>query len=687
MPFIKKVNTSQRSFRVFRKKGLVAGCVAFLIGGGYLAREAYQTGGNLRLLFGPVHPQSASTKVGTDSTTNYIYLPDATTGPAKDNSSLKWLPWRKSDKRLHWRLLKLAQSKDKQVRHIAIRALVELPGLQDADYQEIAQACDLQTAVGLARTRGVDLRFFLPPPPLPSEFTKNSVESDLRVLLASLPQSGVGLCVQYFTQNAVKPKYYQMDLDSGGEWCFGGEGLAEEVHQAGQHTRRVPAETVECFCLQALVSHSTVPSHRKAIIQKGGLQLLHRIRLRRSQNPEIQSLIGQILGNLSLEKEIHRHLLVSGWIGVLASWIKSPRIEVSLPASRALANMDKDKILDVLYEDQVYLLFPQLREKNKQIYADIVFIHGLLGGAFKTWRQNDSKNVTSEKNQSKKISVKSSDDANTWQHKPVFHASFGLLDDAMNFIDYTQCWPKDWLSREFPHSRILAVDYVSHLSDWQAKCPLEKEKRSLLVRSEEILRNMTLAGVGERPLVWVCHSMGGLLVKQMLLLAAKSDDPSLKSILKNTVGVVFYSVPHKGTDMASLKPSVQFLFLPSVEVQELKKNSPQLLKLHEDFSKLAEERKIACLSFGETKKTRLGLRWSKVLVPVEGADPGFGQFITVDASHLDTCKPESRDSPTYILLVQFLHNHLPHTLLEQLIVEPVPSPKELETMVIMGLVQ
>lgn len=36
-------------------------------------------------------------------------------------------------------------------------------------------------------------------------------------------------------------------------------------------------------------------------------------------------------------------------------------------------------------------------------------------------------------------------------------------------------------------------------------------------RSKEYIKKLLIAGVGKRPTVWVCHSMGGLLVKKMLV--------------------------------------------------------------------------------------------------------------------------------------------------------------------------
>lgn len=36
-------------------------------------------------------------------------------------------------------------------------------------------------------------------------------------------------------------------------------------------------------------------------------------------------------------------------------------------------------------------------------------------------------------------------------------------------------------------------------------------------RCKEYTKKLLTAGIGKRPMIWVCHSMGGLLVKRMLV--------------------------------------------------------------------------------------------------------------------------------------------------------------------------
>lgn len=95
------------------------------------------------------------------------------------------------------------------------------------------------------------------------------------------------------------------------------------------------------------------------------------------------------------------------------------------------------------YSTMVYPLYPmyssglgQAREISKAAshecdhITDVVFIHGLRGSVFKTWRQDDSK--TNDPS-----STSDAPDSN------LIDALSGLMEKYFDF--YSSCWPKDWL--------------------------------------------------------------------------------------------------------------------------------------------------------------------------------------------------------------------------------------------------
>uniref|UniRef100_A0A3P9ARL5 Protein SERAC1 n=1 Tax=Maylandia zebra TaxID=106582 RepID=A0A3P9ARL5_9CICH len=507
-----------------------------------------------------------------------------------------------------WVLLKKTQSANKAIRLEAVQELADNHHWHDYQYQTAAQVIDHRTAVGLARMPQVDLRFFRHPP------DSYHLNDGLRQLLASLPQTEVDKCVRYFTSLALRESTQSLAAQRGGLWSFGGNGLPY-----AQSLTSVPSEKVESFCLQALVQHSKVRSHCDHIVANGGLQLLQRVYQLRTDSMKIQRNIVRIIGNLALNEGAHQAIAQSGWVSVLAEMMQCPHIMQASHAARALANLDRETVKEK-YPDGVYILHPQTRS-NQPIKADVLFIHGILGAAFKTWRQKD-RNALEEEEAAKRED------------------------------DYTECWPKSWLAADCPNLRVLSVEYDSHLSDWMAQCPAENQRKSLAYRSQELLKKLKLAGVGERPVVWVAHSMGGLLVKKMLLDALQ--DPDMHGLLQNTKGIMFYSVPHYGTFMAEYSVNVRYLLFPSIEVRELCKDSPALRSLNDNFLNLAKEKDFKVLSFAETLPTNIGPMIKILVVPTQSANLGIGELIEVDVDHLNICKPERKDSFLYKRSLQFI---------------------------------
>ncbi|KFM68708.1 Protein SERAC1, partial [Stegodyphus mimosarum] len=430
---------------------------------------------------------------------SYIYLPENHGHEFYDAFSPTWYLSQQNIPS-YWKLLMLSKCKDRAVRHQAIKALSEIPKLESWQYTMISQAADSRTSVGLARMPKVNTSFFLSPSF--RDLEEESLQLELLLFLMALPIHGVDVCVQRLSKRAIifANRLFEHEFT----WDYELEDLTNIYHS---QQKRKAVVTFHKLCLEAILAHSAVKSHKYIMVEKGVMKLLLKILKCHENDYQFQSLIAQILANFSLEEEFAKIFSVTGWIGILASWKISPYVEVNLPAAKALANLDKDDFHHSLYDSGVYLLHPHNRQGPRDHLADIIFVHGILGATFWTWRQHDHQ---------RKSNMSSSEK----QSKPDQDTD----NESYNSLNYTLCWPKDWLARDFPNLRLISVDYNTCLSNWKSQCLQRKEKDSLDVKAKDILQKLLLSKIGERPIVWVAHSMGGLLVKQMLVEAAASTD-------------------------------------------------------------------------------------------------------------------------------------------------------------------
>ena len=282
---------------------------------------------------------------------------------------------------------------------------------------------------------------------------------------------------------------------------------------------------------------------------------------------------------------------------------------LKIVANRVLTNLDAHhgnnqmKGLKRLC-DGIYILHPNCRSQDEAV-VDVVFVHGIQGSPFYTWRQGKSE------------------------------------DQAL----FTDCWPKDWLPSDYPNIRVIGVHYESFFSDWFSTCPVENDdKRSLEVQSAAIKKKLEECGVGDRPIVWVAHSLGGLITKRMLSISKEDDS----NFLSSTKGAVFYSVPHLGSPVANRTGRARFVLFPSKEVSEVEENSEKLQQLHQDFMELAKQFKIDCLDFGESKPYKIPyVQYGQMIVPQDSCNVGYGRFMLLDTNHQDVCKPVSKVDPRY----------------------------------------
>ncbi|XP_076882551.1 uncharacterized protein LOC143531035 isoform X2 [Bidens hawaiensis] len=267
----------------------------------------------------------------------------------------------------------------------------------------------------------------------------------------------------------------------------------------------------------------------------------------------------------------------------------------------------------------------RLESQSGDPSLDVIFVHGLRGGPFKTWRLSECKSS------SKSGLVEKIDEEAGKQ---------GTF------------WPGEWLSADFPHARLFSLKYKTNLTQWSGSSLPLQEVSSML------LEKLIAARIGDRPVVFVTHSMGGLVVKQMLHQASAENRGNL---VKNTVGVVFYSCPHFGSKLADMPWRMGYVLRPAPSIGELRSGSTRLVELNDFIHDLHKKGSLDVLSFCETKVTPIvegygGWAFRLEIVPIESAYPGFGELVVLESTdHVNSCKPISRTDPSYSETLQFLH--------------------------------
>ncbi|XP_005098079.1 protein SERAC1 [Aplysia californica] len=560
-------------------------------------------------MFQPTEPVAAFTDFEEWFTFQYVSFTSARDVPWGDESEagqekhfLGWLfPWELSKSDNPWVLLQLTKSTNFWIRQMGVASLASKLHWEDYKYRGIAQACEPRTTVALARYPSAKDAFFLPPPRLHD--SQRDVLLDLKHQLSQLPVPNFASSISYFRTIALDPEIMfqrdpvTMDMDV----------ITHMYTLPGEDEKK--RERKLTFCLEAVLAYTAVQEYALQFVENHGLSVLQRLQ-QVITDSWVQIYIASILANLSQCPSLLDIIVQTGWVYILRQWAASEDAFLSLLALTTLANLDQDWTSHDFFQDMI-LIHPTQRN-SKPAKADIVFVHGLRGGAVRTWRQKDN-------------------------------------DEGIT----SQCWPKDWLAADCPHIRILSIGYNSSLHRWGDYCPFEQDKRTLEGRGHELMKKLKQAGVGSRPIIWVGHSMGGLLIKQILALSGEDQESSdLKS---NTKGIVMYSVPHHGSAIVDAMMYAKYLLFPSVEVQELLTTSPRLSDLHDQFLNFMTTHSVPLLSFGENAKTAVGRPLPKLLVvPPGSSDPGFGKFVSLPVNHINTCKPHSENDISYQLTVAFI---------------------------------
>lgn len=209
--------------------------------------------------------------------------------------------------------------------------------------------------------------------------------------------------------------------------------------------------------------------------------------------------------------------------------------------------------------------------------------------------------------------------------------------------DDSTFWPS-WISQMYPGIKVLNVNYPTAPGKaGESVYGHVKTVRSLLDSD---------VSIAEKPILFVCHSMGGLIVKHLM-----ATDELTPEFRRNVNGVAFFSTPHKGSPVATgLVRLLGGIFLRP-EIMDLHQNSSYIHFLHQVYLERmnSHDEHWEHIAFCEKKRT-IGL----YVVPLESAkltkegESAKHKDIELPRDHAEICKFRNPKDVAFKSFVKFL---------------------------------
>ncbi|CZR68348.1 uncharacterized protein PAC_18247 [Phialocephala subalpina] len=159
-------------------------------------------------------------------------------------------------------------------------------------------------------------------------------------------------------------------------------------------------------------------------------------------------------------------------------------------------------------------------------------------------------------------------------------------------------WLKDFLPGGLPKSvRVMLFEYNSSPAKGATSIKLNDHAKNLL-QWLSLKRKASSPDAPQRPLVFICHSLGGLVVKEALV--EGTIDTVYKSIVEATRLLVFFATPHQGGSYATVGDIAATIVRAGLRrpsndlINSLKQDSDEATRRFEQSRHLQEIRNPAC---------------------------------------------------------------------------------------------
>ncbi|KAK0639378.1 hypothetical protein B0T16DRAFT_497485 [Cercophora newfieldiana] len=229
-------------------------------------------------------------------------------------------------------------------------------------------------------------------------------------------------------------------------------------------------------------------------------------------------------------------------------------------------------------------------------------------------------------------------------------------------------WLRNFLSDDLPSCRTMIYGYESKLLAPNIN-QLQEYGRLFLAEIEKVRDTVDLQ---QRPLIFICHSYGGIILSYSLVRSSNAhtmeneNQASRHSVYKSTYGMLFFGTPHRGSRKEDLLKMVQDEHPNRIPaLLQSKPDSGRLLDQLGHLKDIIGDRRVG--SFYELKPTPSLEKdaqgnWKRSGTPHLQVNedsatlqlPAQERKIPVDANHRDMVKFASKNNQTYTTVRKML---------------------------------
>ncbi|RHZ64670.1 hypothetical protein CDV55_104521 [Aspergillus turcosus] len=221
-------------------------------------------------------------------------------------------------------------------------------------------------------------------------------------------------------------------------------------------------------------------------------------------------------------------------------------------------------------------------------------------------------------------------------------------------------WMRDLFPYQKYRARVLSYEYDAHhlmAPGGPAANGIYDESIRLVM---ELDAERSIRKAMHRPIIFICHGFGGLLVKRALIYSNSRKSAKVeqqRSIMRSTYALMFMATPHHGVTKESL------LFTRSAEAPSqfllgLLEGSEILTEINDQFAPLMKM--FSIYNFWEQIETTFGQAKAMIVERTSAAPPEWGEVdkCGVHATHSDLVKFGSNKSPGYMLVLAALDSYI-----------------------------